>query len=84
MFNLGFGEMLILAAIALIFIGPKELPSVAKVLGRVLGELKKAMSELSETTTRRIHDDIDLTNDAIKKPNVLPDSPQTKKENDEG
>ena len=40
MFNLGFSELIVIGAIALIVIGPKQLPEVAKVLGRLIGELK--------------------------------------------
>ncbi|MDZ4677233.1 MAG: Sec-independent protein translocase protein TatB [Oligoflexia bacterium] len=57
MFNLGFSEMLLLAAIALIFIGPKQLPQLAKVLGRTIGELKKAMSDVTVSMTSNVVDD---------------------------
>ena len=49
MFNLSFGELFVLGSIALIFIGPKQLPQVAKVLGKTLNELRKAMSEVKST-----------------------------------
>jgi sec-independent protein translocase protein TatB len=57
MFNLGFSEMLVIAAIALIFIGPKELPQLAKILGRTLGELKRAVSDVTVSMTRDIEED---------------------------
>lgn len=47
MFNLGFSELIVIGAIALIVIGPKQLPEVAKVLGRLIGELKRATEDLS-------------------------------------
>ena len=47
MFNLGFGEMILLAAIALIFIGPKQLPEIARVVGRMLNEFKRASEDLT-------------------------------------
>jgi sec-independent protein translocase protein TatB len=47
MFNLGFSELLILGIIALVFIGPKELPEIARVIGRMLNELKRATGDLS-------------------------------------
>lgn len=49
MFNLGFSEILIVGIIALIFIGPKELPDIARVIGRMLNELKRATGDLSTT-----------------------------------
>ena len=49
MFNLGFPELLALGALALIVIGPKQLPEVAKVLARTINELKRATKDLSGT-----------------------------------
>ena len=49
MFGIGMPEMLLILAIALIVIGPKKLPDLAKALGRALGEFKRATSEIKET-----------------------------------
>lgn len=49
MFGIGMPEMLLILAIALIIIGPKKLPDLAKSLGRALREFKKATSELKES-----------------------------------
>lgn len=49
MFNLGFSELILLAIIALIFIGPKQLPELARTLGRTLNELKRATGDLKDT-----------------------------------
>ena len=49
MFGIGVPEMLLILAIALIVIGPKKLPDLAKSLGRALREFKKATSELKES-----------------------------------
>ena len=49
MFGIGMPEMLLILAIALIVIGPKKLPDLAKSLGRALREFKKATSELTES-----------------------------------
>lgn len=51
MFNLGFSELLILGVIALIFIGPKQLPEVAKVVGRMINEWKRATSDITSSFT---------------------------------
>lgn len=45
MFGLGAGEMLIIVAFALIFIGPKKLPELARNLGKGLREFQKAKDE---------------------------------------
>ncbi len=49
MFGIGMPEMLLILAIALIVIGPKKLPDLAKALGRALGEFKRATTEIKET-----------------------------------
>jgi sec-independent protein translocase protein TatB len=41
MFGLGFSEILILAAMALILIGPKELPAIATAIGRFFKRAQK-------------------------------------------
>ncbi len=46
MFDLGFQEIIIVLAVALIFIGPKHLPEIARTLGRAMGELRRAGDEL--------------------------------------
>ncbi len=49
MFGIGMPEMLIILAVALIFLGPKKLPELAKSLGRALGEFKRATSDLKQS-----------------------------------
>jgi TatA/E family protein of Tat protein translocase len=49
MFGIGVPEMIMIAAIALIVIGPKKLPDLARSLGRALGEFKKATRELKDS-----------------------------------
>ena len=80
MFGIGVPELLIILVIALIVIGPKKLPDLAKSLGRALNEFKKA--------TREFKDSMDIDEDVktIKKPftdfndglrGVLTDPPPT-------
>jgi Tat protein translocase TatB subunit len=49
MFGIGMPEMFLIMAIALIVIGPKKLPDLAKSLGRAFAEFKRATSELKES-----------------------------------
>lgn len=49
MFGIGMPEMILILAVALIVIGPKKLPDLAKSLGKALGEFKKATSDLKES-----------------------------------
>jgi TatA/E family protein of Tat protein translocase len=49
MFGIGMPELLLLLAIALIVVGPKKLPELAKALGRGIAEFKKATDDIQET-----------------------------------
>lgn len=49
MFGLGFSEIIVVCIIALIFIGPKQLPEVAKAIAKFINELKRASEEVSRT-----------------------------------
>ena len=49
MFGIGFPELLLIMAIALIVLGPKRLPDLARALGRGFSEFKRATDELKST-----------------------------------
>ncbi|MFT6633520.1 MAG: TatA/E family protein of Tat protein translocase [Bacteriovoracaceae bacterium] len=49
MFGLGVGEVLVVLVIALIFIGPKKLPELAKGLGKGFREFQNAMRGINHT-----------------------------------
>ncbi len=48
MFGLGTGELLVVLALALIFIGPERLPQVATQLGKAIRKLKNAVDEIKD------------------------------------
>jgi len=49
MFGIGMPELLVILAVALIVIGPKKLPDLAKSLGRAMGEFKRATNDLKQS-----------------------------------
>lgn len=49
MFGIGFPELVLILAIALIVVGPSKLPDLARALGRGYAEFRKATNELKET-----------------------------------
>lgn len=57
MFNLGFSELILLGVIALIFIGPDQLPDLARTLGRLLNEFKRASSDFQSSLTDTFKED---------------------------
>jgi Tat protein translocase TatB subunit len=44
MFNIGGGEVLVIALIALIVLGPQRLPNAARQAGKVMGDLRRISS----------------------------------------
>jgi TatA/E family protein of Tat protein translocase len=48
MFNIGMPELLMILALALIILGPRKLPELARGLGKGLAEFKRATRELQE------------------------------------
>ncbi len=49
MFGIGFIEITIIIAIALIVIGPEKLPEMMKVVGRTFGEFKRAAEDVRKS-----------------------------------
>ena len=45
MFDIGWSELLVIAVVALIAIGPKELPGVLRMVGQWMGKARKMASE---------------------------------------
>ena len=46
MLNIGFSELLFLSFLVLIFIGPKDLPKMARSIIRFLNEMKRTTDEV--------------------------------------
>ena len=71
MFGIGMPEILIILAVALIVIGPKKLPDLAKSLGRAIGEFKKATQEFKQSIEissdlKDVKDTFEDMNESIK------------------
>jgi sec-independent protein translocase protein TatB len=45
MFDIGWGELVVIGIVALIAIGPKELPTVLRTLGQFMGKVRRMASE---------------------------------------
>ena len=48
MLGIGMQEIIIILVVALIIIGPKKLPDLARALGRAMGEFRKAADDLKD------------------------------------
>ena len=46
MFGLGITEILLILVLALLVLGPEKLPETARQLGKITGQLKRAMDDI--------------------------------------
>lgn len=54
MFDIGFSEMIVIAIVALVVIGPERLPRVARTAGLLLGRLQRYVSDVKSDINREI------------------------------
>ena len=50
MFNIGFSELILILLVAFVIVGPRDLPKVARALGRGVRTLKRWIDEFKEET----------------------------------
>lgn len=54
MFDVGFSEMLVIAIVALIVIGPERLPGVARTVGALLGRVRRYAADVKAEVNREL------------------------------
>ncbi|UCD68187.1 MAG: twin-arginine translocase subunit TatB [Betaproteobacteria bacterium] len=54
MFNFGIPELMIIAVVGLIVIGPERLPRVARTLGHLVGRMQRYVSEIKADINREV------------------------------
>ena len=54
MFDIGFSEMMLIAVVALIVIGPERLPRVARTMGHLFGRLQRYVNDVKADINREI------------------------------
>ena len=54
MFDIGFSEMIVIAVIALIVLGPEKLPRVARTAGHLLGRMQRYVNDVKADINREM------------------------------
>ena len=57
MFGIGMPELMVIAVIALLVVGPKKLPEIAKALGKGLSEFRKVTESATDTLKETLKTD---------------------------
>jgi sec-independent protein translocase protein TatA len=55
-FGIGMPELLVILVVALIVLGPKRLPEIARSLGKGMAEFRRASNEFSRTISASIEE----------------------------
>jgi len=53
-FGIGMPELLVILVVALLVLGPKKLPEIARSLGRGMAEFRRASNEFTRTLTASV------------------------------
>jgi sec-independent protein translocase protein TatB len=54
MFDVGLSELMVIAVVALVVIGPERLPKVARTAGLLLGRLQRYVSDVKADINREM------------------------------
>lgn len=54
MFDVSFSELMVIAVVALIVIGPEKLPKVARTLGALTGRMQRYVAQVKEEVNREV------------------------------
>ncbi len=54
MFDVGFSELMVIAVVALIVIGPERLPKVARTMGHLFGRLQRYVNDVKADIQREM------------------------------
>ena len=75
MFGIGMPELLLILGLALIVLGPKKLPELARALGKGLAEFRRAMDELKSEFRQMEREVDDASASATIKDDPLVENP---------
>jgi sec-independent protein translocase protein TatB len=67
MFDIGFSELMVIALVALIVIGPERLPRVARTVGHLVGRLQRYVADVKADINREVElDELRKMRDSVQ------------------
>lgn len=67
MFDIGFSELMVIAVVALIVIGPERLPKVARTMGLLFGRMQRYVADVKSDINREMNlDEVRKLQDQFK------------------
>jgi Tat protein translocase TatB subunit len=60
MFGMGWQEILLILVVAVLVIGPEQLPQVARTLGKLIAQFRRVTNDLRDTVNREFQDNESL------------------------
>ncbi len=68
MFDVSFSELLVIAVVALLVIGPEKLPKVARTVGAFTGRMQRYVAQVKEEVNREVRfEELQKLQDEIKR-----------------
>jgi sec-independent protein translocase protein TatB len=71
MFDIGFWEILLIAVVALVVVGPERLPKLIRVTGLWIGRAQASLQSIRSEISKELR--AQELQDALKKPDNMPD-----------
>jgi Tat protein translocase TatB subunit len=74
--SLGTSELILIGIVALIFLGPRRLPEIARKIGKVMADLRSTANDFKSTWEKEV--DLEEETKALRIENILDDEPEDK------
>ena len=74
--SLGTSELILIGIVALIFLGPRRLPEIARKIGKVMADLRSTANDFKGTWEKEV--DLEEETKAFRIDNLLDDEPEEK------
>lgn len=55
--NIGWGELVLIIIVIIVFFGPKRIPDIAQSIGKGIREFRKAMKDVQDEVTKSVNEE---------------------------